>query len=153
MTTEKELLKQKIIDFQQKIAELKLINVQNQELSDKREKDSFLNLLDIMDAFTAIEKNLETKKDTLDKTAKMLGKNIFSIHRKLLRHFRSASIVQMEFPGKKATMEYCKIIETREHPDLENGTILEVVKNGYIIKQNDVVLRKAQVITVLNEEL
>ncbi len=106
-----------------------------------------------MDAFTAIEKNLETKKDTLDKTAKMLGKNIFSIHRKLLRHFRSASIVQMEFPGKKATMEYCKIIETREHPDLENGTILEVVKNGYIIKQNDVVLRKAQVITVLNEEL
>jgi len=153
MTTEKERLKQKIIEFQQKIAELKLINVQTLEQSDKREKDSFLNLLDIMDAFTTIEKNLEAKKDTLDKTAKMLGKNIFSIHKKLLRHFRSASIVQMEFPEKKATMEYCKIVETREHPDLENETILEVVKEGYIHNQNGIVLRKAEVITVLNEEV
>lgn len=153
MTTEKELLKQKIIEFQQEIAELKLINIQNKERSDKREKDSFLKLLDIMDAFTTIEKNLEAKKDTLDKTAKMLGKNISSIHKKLLRYFRSAAIVQMEFPGKKATMEYCKIIETREHPDLENETILEVVKNGYIHKQNGIVLRKAEVITVLNEDV
>jgi len=152
MTTEKELLKQKIIEFQQTIAELKLSNVQNQEQFYKKEKDSFLNLLDIMDAFATLEKNLETKKDKLDKSAKMLGKNILSIHRKLLRHFRSESIVQMEFPGKKATMEYCKIIETREHPELENETILEIVKNGYIYKQDNVVLRKAEVITVLNDD-
>ena len=78
---------------------------------------------------------MTTENDKLDKTAKMLGKNILSIHRKLLRHFRSASIVQIEFPGNKATMEYCKIIKTREHPELENETILEIVKNGYIDKQ------------------
>jgi molecular chaperone GrpE (heat shock protein) len=152
MTTEKELLKQKIIEFQQTIAALKLSNVQNQEQFYKKEKDSFLNLLDIMDAFATLEKNLETKKDKLDKSAKMLGKNILSIHRKLLRHFRSASIVQMEFPGNKATMEYCKIIETREHPELENETILEIVKHGYIYKQDNMVLRKAEVITVLNDD-
>ena len=152
MTTEKELLKQKIIEFQQTIAALKLSNVQNQEQFFKKEKDSFLNLLDIMDAFATLEKNLETKKDKLDKSAKMLGKNILSIHRKLFRHFRSASIFQMEFPGNKATMEYCKIIETREHPELENETILEIVKNGYIYKQDNMVLRKAEVITVLNDD-
>jgi molecular chaperone GrpE (heat shock protein) len=152
MTTEKEQLKQKLIEFQQTIAKLKLSNVQNQERFSKKEKDSFLNLLDIMDAFATLEKNLETKKNMLDKTAKMLGKNILSIHRKLLRHFRSTSIVQMEFSGNKATMGYCKIIETREHPELENETILEIVKNGYIYKQDNVVLRKAEVITVLNDD-
>jgi len=152
MRTEKELLRQKIIEFQQTIAELNISLAQREELFNKKERDSFLGLLDIMDAFGALEKNLETKKDKLDKTAKMLGKNILSIHRKLLRHFKSASIVPMEFPENKATMEYCKVIETRGHPGLENETIIEVVKNGYLNQQDNQVLRKAEVITVLNEE-
>lgn len=153
MASEKELLKQKLIEFQQTIAELKLTLAQKEEVFCKKEKDSFLNLLDIVDAFEIIEKNLGFKKDKLDKTAKMLGKNIFTIHRKLLRHFKSASIVLMEFPENKATMEYCKIIATREHPDLENEVILEVVKNGYINKQDGTVLRKAEVITVFNKKI
>ncbi|OQY52095.1 MAG: nucleotide exchange factor GrpE [Desulfobacteraceae bacterium 4572_89] len=151
MNTEKELLRQKIIEFQQTIAELNIALTQKEELFYKKERDSFLGLLDIMDALGALEKNLETKKDKLDKTAKMLGKNIHSIHRKLLRYFKSASIVPMEFPGNKATMEYCKVIETRGHPGLENETIIEVVKNGFLNQQDNQVLRKAEVITVLNE--
>jgi len=151
MTTEKELLRQKIIEFQQIIAELKLTLAQKEELFCKNTKDSFLSLLDIMDAFETLENNLETKKDSLDKTAKMLGRNIISIHRKLIRHFQSASIVPMKFPRNKATMELCKIIETREDPDLENEIILEIVKKGYVNTQDDSVLRKAEVITVLND--
>lgn len=152
MTTEKELLRQKIIEFQQIIADLKLTLAQKEELFFKNTKDSFLNLLDIMDAFETLENNLETKKDSLDKTAKMLGRNIISIHRKLVRHFQSASIVPMKFPRNKATMELCKIIETREDPDLENEIILEIVKKGYINIQDNSVLRKAEVITVLNNK-
>lgn len=151
MTTEKELLKQKIIKFQQTIAELKLTLAQKEELFDKNTKDSFLGLLDIMDAFETLENNLETKKDNLDKTAKMLGKNIISIHRKLARHFQSAFIVPLTFPKNKATRELCKIIETREDPELENEIILEIVKKGYINTRNGIVLRKAEVITVLND--
>jgi len=152
MTTEKELLRQKIIEFQQIIADLKLTLAQKEELFFKNTKDSFLNLLDIMDAFETLENNLETKKDSLDKTAKMLGRNIISIHRKLIRHFQSASIVPIKFPRNKATMELCKIIETREDPDLENEIILEIVKKGYINIQDNSVLRKAEVITVLNNK-
>ena len=150
MTTEKELLRQKIIEFQQIIADLKLTLAQKEELFCKNTKNSFLSLLDIMDAFETLENNIEEKKDRLDKTAKMLGRNIISIHRKLVRHFQAASIIPITFPRNKATMELCKIIETREDPDLENEIILEIVKKGYINTQDNSVLRKAEVITVLN---
>lgn len=150
MNTEKEQLRRKIIEFQQTIAGLKLNLAQKEAAFCQREKESFLGLLEIMDALDALEKNLETKQDFLDKTARMLGKNILAIHRKMRRHLSAASIVPMEFPDAKATMEYCKILETREAPDLENETLLEVVKNGYLNTQDNSVLRKAEVITVRN---
>lgn len=152
MTSEKDQLKEKLIEFQQTIAQLKLTIVRTEESFLKKEKDSFLNLLEVMDSFEALEKNLETKKETLDKTARMLGKNILSIHKKLFRYFQSASIVKMEFSENKATMERCKIIETRISPGLKDETILEIVKNGYINEQDGTVLRKAEVITVSNSE-
>ncbi len=149
--SEKAQLKEKLIGFQQTIAELKLEIVQKEALFCQREKDFFSNIFDVMDVLAGIEKNLETKKNQLDKTAKMLGRNIASVHKKLQRHFNSADIFRMEFPDNKATMAYCKIIETRNVSELENETILEIVKNGYINKRDGTVLRKAEVITVLNE--
>ena len=47
-------------------------------------------------------------------------------------------------------MEYCKVVDTREAPDMVNETILSVVKNGYMNSQEKIVLRKAEVVTVLN---
>ena len=148
--SEKDELRKKLITFQLTIAELKQALGQKEALFQKKEKASLLNLLEIMDALAFIEKNLESKKDTLDKTSKMLGRNIRSIHKKLGRHFNAASIVPIEFPDNKATMEYCKVLETREDPGLENEVILEIVKNGYKNKEDGGVLRKAEVITVLN---
>ena len=48
-------------------------------------------------------------------------------------------------------MDYCKIIDTRKEPQMENEVIVAVVKSGYINKQVGAVVRKAEVITVLNE--
>ena len=49
-------------------------------------------------------------------------------------------------------MAYCKIAETKQAPDLENETILDVIKTGYKDNRQDIVLRKAEVITVLNNQ-
>jgi len=149
--SEKDALREKLITFQQTIAELKQALVQKEALFHKKEKASLLNLLEIMDALAFIEKNIESKKETLDKTAKMLARNIGTIHKKLRRHFNAASIVPLEFPDNKATMEYCKVVETREDPGLENEVILEIIKKGYKNAADDTVLRKAEVITVLNQ--
>ncbi len=48
-------------------------------------------------------------------------------------------------------MDHCKVIDTKAIPNMENETILSVVKNGYMNKEENVVLRKAEVITVLND--
>ncbi|MDY0220967.1 MAG: nucleotide exchange factor GrpE [Desulfobacterium sp.] len=148
MATEKEQLKEKLVEFQQTIAGLKLTLADQESMFLNRQKELLLGLLDLMDAFESIEKNLEAKKDSLDKTAKMVGRNVLSIHKKLDRHLGSAGIVKMEIPGNRATMELCKVLDTRKDPEFASETICEVVKNGYINKEDGTVLRKAEVITV-----
>ncbi|MEE9401601.1 MAG: hypothetical protein V3V47_00215, partial [Desulfobacteria bacterium] len=70
--------------------------------------------------------------------------------RKIIRFLEENHKFQMEFPDDRARMDYCEVVETREMTALENETILSVVKNGYIDGKENTVLRKAQVITVLN---
>jgi hypothetical protein len=75
---------------------------------------------------------LPAKEDVLDKTARMLGKNIRSIHKKLSRLMQSRGISRIEFPNGKARIDPCKVTETHPRADLENETILSIVKSGYI---------------------
>ena len=48
-------------------------------------------------------------------------------------------------------MDTCKVVETRVSETLGDEMILEIVKNGCINQDEDRVLRKTEVITVLNE--
>ncbi len=151
MRKEKEFLRKKIIEFQLKIAELTLALREQEDSFRTREKDLSLNLFEILDAFENLDVTIRSKENGFDKTTRRMAKNVRSIHRKLLRILKTNHIIQMEFPNKKARMDYCKVVDTREAADAENETILCVVKNGYIDKQLNKVLRKAEVITVRNE--
>ena len=64
---------------------------------------------------------------------------------------KSGDVVKMGFPENKARIDYCKIVDTRKEPEMENEAIVAVIKNGYVNKQDGAVVRKAEVITVLNE--
>ncbi len=151
MGNEKEELKNKLIEFQQQIADLKRDLAGQAEACHQRENDVFSGLLEIMDAFETIEENLELKKESLDKPARMLGKNIRAIHKKLSRLLNSAGISPISFEGNKAVMEACKVLETRPDPGREDGTLLEIVKKGYTNTRDGTILRKAEVITIRNE--
>jgi len=151
MSAGKEFLKEKLVEFQLKIAELNHSMAKQLNSFQEREKGLALGLLDILDAFENIDETIEAKKDKFDKTARMLSKNIGSVHKKLIRLMKSIDIVKMEFPDNKARIDYCKIIDTRPEPEMENETIVSVVKNGYVNKQDGSVVRKAEVITVLNQ--
>jgi len=151
MSTGKEFLKEKLVEFQLEIAELNHSMAEQLTSFQEREKGLALRLLDLLDAFENIDETIETKKDKFDKAARMLSKNIGSVHKKLIRLMKSIDIVKMEFPDNRARVDYCKIIDTRPEPEMENETIVSVVKNGYVNKQDGSVMRKAEVITVLNE--
>ncbi|MFN2358689.1 MAG: nucleotide exchange factor GrpE [Desulfotignum sp.] len=150
MISDKQQLKEKLIRFQQQISELKQALAQKELQFLEREKAFFSDLFEIVDALENIDRFVASKQDQMDKTGKKLGKNIGAVHRKLLRQLRSRGIVPIHFSDNKAAMETCKIIETREQPDLDNETILEILKTGYMNEQDGSVIRKADVITVLN---
>jgi molecular chaperone GrpE (heat shock protein) len=151
MQSEKEFLKNKLIEFQLKIAELNHCLTDTRDSYEKREKKLILELLTISDAFENLDQIIAAKEDTFDKSAQRLAKNIRSIQRKLTRLLKAHAVVPMHFPDNTARMDYCKIVDTRPEPELKNETILAIVKNGYIDQRNGTVLRKAEVITVLND--
>ncbi|MFH1077364.1 MAG: nucleotide exchange factor GrpE [Pseudomonadota bacterium] len=147
--TEKEFLRSKFIELQLGIADLThALKIQEQKFLSK-EIELYLNLFELSDSFENLNDIIEEKKAGFDKSALMLARNIQSLQKKLVRVFKANHVLCIEFPDNKARMEYCKVIETREVPDMENEKILSVVKNGYINKDG-VVLRKAEVVTVLN---
>jgi len=151
MKEKKEFLKEKLVEFQRIIADQKHQLAQQQDQFMQREQSYYMGLFEILDAFENIDTILESRQDELDKSARMLGRNIRSIHKKTSRLVKSAEIVPIEFPENRAIMNLCKVVETRPDPDLENETILSIVKNGYMNRSDGTVLRKAEVVTVLNE--
>jgi molecular chaperone GrpE (heat shock protein) len=150
MKQEKELLRRKFIDFQRQIAELRLEIRTREDSFLARERGLYAGLFEVLDAFESLEETLQAKEEGMDKTARLMAKNIRAIHRKLNRMIAANHISRMEFPDNIARMDCCKVVDTQEAPDLEDETIITVVKSGYIHDELGTVLRKAEVITVLN---
>jgi len=150
MKKEKEFLKEKLIEFQLKIAELShSLQTQEQEFQDK-EKSLYLQLFEVLDAFENFNENTSEKEEKFDKTTRGLVKTVRSIQKKLIRILKENHIVPIEFPDNKAKIEYCKVADTRNVEGMENEEILSVVKKGYIDTEKNAVLRKAEVITAVS---
>jgi len=144
-------LREKLIEFQREIAELKQVNKYQTEAAEQRENKLFLGLFEVLDAFDNLEKNIQSKEEYLDKTGQRFVKSTRAIQRKLLRLLRSCDIEPLEFPDNKATIEQCKIIATQNDPARENEEIISLEKRGYQKRESKQVLRKAEVITVYND--
>jgi molecular chaperone GrpE (heat shock protein) len=145
------LLREKLIGFQREIAELKKINKEQVEAAEQREKELFLGLFEVLDAFDNLEKNIQGKEEILDKTGNRFVKSTRAVQRKLLRLLRSCDIEPLEFPDNKATIGQCKIIATQNDPARENEEIISLEKRGYRKSESKQILRKAEVITVYND--
>ncbi len=151
MKKEKEFLRKKFIEFQMKIAELTSSLREEKNSSLAKEKDLFLDLLEILDAFDNLDETIKAKEREFDKTAQRLAKNVRGIQKKFTRLLKARHIVPIKFPDNKAAMDLCKIVDTKESADMDNETILSVIKKGYWDKQREIIIRKAEVITVLND--
>ncbi len=152
MKEEKEFLKKRFIEFQLKINELSTALKEQEQAYRTRERERDLHLFEILDAFENLNENIKEKEGGFDKTARILVKNIRSIQRKVIRFLEANQTFPLEFPDNMAEMEYCEVVGTKEMVDMENETILSVVKTGYIDRRQNTVLRKAKVITVLNSQ-
>ena len=153
MKEKKDFLRKKLIEFQLKIADLSRTLKEQEDVFHAREGELLTGLFEILDAFENVEETIKAKEDGMDKTARRLAKNVRSIRKKLARLLKANDVVKMDFPDSRASMDFCKVVDTRGSDTLEDETILEIVKNGYVNQDEGTVLRKAEVITVLNENL
>ncbi len=148
---QKQYLKDRMVDYQRQIARLSGAMKEQQDSFRRREKELLVDIFEVLDAFDNLEKAYGERAGTLDKTSARLLKSVNSIGRKLRRTLKGKSIVPIAFPEGKVRMEHCRIVDTRRVPDAENETIVSIEKTGYIDVEKDQVLRKADVVTVLNE--
>ncbi|EFK10290.1 conserved hypothetical protein [delta proteobacterium NaphS2] len=153
MKEKKDFLRKKLIEFQLRILDLSHTLKEREDSFRVREGKFFTGLFEVLDAFDNVEETIKAKEDGMDKTARRLAKNVSTIRKKLVRLLKANGVARLEFPHGRASMETCKVVETRASEMLEDETILEIVKNGYINQDKGKVLRKAEVITVLNKSL
>ena len=145
----KRFIRDKLIDFQKKIADLTFTATALQNEHIKWEKELYLELFEILDSFENVFQCLENKESEMEKSFQMAIKSFCSIYKKILRILSHRGVEQIEFPENKAIFGLCKVVETKAMPGMENEQILSVLRKGYLKKGGEVI-RPAEVVTVLN---
>ena len=147
----KQYINQKLIDFQKKIADVTFTLNSLQSERDTRERELFLEIIEVLDAFENVSHTLDGKGPIEDKSAQRAVKSFQAIQKKIMRLLSRRDIEQIQFPKDKAVFGLCKVVDTKTAPEMENETILSIVRKGYKRKAGEVI-RPAEVITVLNRE-
>ena len=141
----KQRLKNKLITFQQRIIRADQTAKDRENACREREDALFLDLFEILDGFENVFRNVESKRDALDKTASRALKSFEALRRKLLRLLAERGVEPIELTDGKAVVGLCKVVETRPDSDVEPGTVLVKVRQGY--RRDEQVLRPVEVIT------
>jgi len=150
MKEKKQFLKNKFIKFQRNIDSLK--HEKSDIIDDYQQQLVGMNLkfIALLDFFENIEENFKNKEDTFDVDSRHLLKDIRTAEKKIRRILNSNKIDIISFPENIAIMELSKIVNTLPDDSKKDGSIIEILKNGYFDKKNDKVIRKAELITVRN---
>ena len=150
MKQNKQKLKEKLVSFQKEIAELRRSVI---ELTSEKERGVdglLLKMIELMDYFETEEANIS---DDIAKSTKMEQANsteriLKTAEKKLTRILKSSGVKKIHFEDNLAAPELCRVVDTLENDALKDGTIMEIIKNGYAKRGCRIPLRKAEVITV-----
>jgi len=147
-----DLLREKLVTFQREIAELKQQAKEQEESCLRRERELYAELFEVLDVFDSLELHLRRRPEPLDKSGRRLLDSMRAVQRKLLRLLSSRQIEPLDFPDRRAQVGQCAVVETKSMPGRENEEILAVLKRGYRDAAQNIVLRKADVVTVRNDQ-
>jgi molecular chaperone GrpE len=107
-------------------------------------KRLFLSIIEINDAFENIFRTIDPKSENLDGIGTGIIKNFKTIQKLLIRMLKSYDVVSFDtYAGQKAIPDKHFISEITINPDMEDETIIEEIKKGYLWKGD--LLRAAEV--------
>lgn len=127
------------------------LKVELRQVREKEEKQRGQMLLDILDVLDVLERvfaNIEPRLEEADKRTRIWVGNFRTAKRELERVLTKHGVAAIEAPDSMVVPGLHTVMETREQLDLDDGTILDVLKRGYLWQGK--VLRTAQVIAVKN---
>lgn len=126
------------------------------ELQDRQEKHEaetkamLLEFISCIDALRNTLDNINPKLDNADKPVKLWVNSFRTVHKMFIRALNAQDVVPIDaVVGEEANPFWHSIAETVPLPGKNNGTIVEVLKPGYLWKGRK--LRLAEVIVVKND--
>lgn len=109
-----------------------------------------LEILEVLDDFDAKFLNIAPKLENTDNLTKIWINNFKATRKMLSKIIHTRGVVQINSLGARAVPGYHHILEVVERKGMEDEIIVEELKKGYL--WNNEVLRKAEVITVNNNQ-
>jgi len=141
---QRELLQQEISKLLKENMRLSQEFQQQQKMVAAAREELFLELLDVADALEFLLAYTDNRSGT-DNAPERLSKYIATIGKKLLGILARREIQPLDVScGTQPDFRYCRVLEREVRPDLEEQTIVKVVKPGFSLA--DRVLRHAEVI-------
>lgn len=145
-----EEIENEIYSLLKKSASLESMSKENSLKHSLEMRKLFLSIIEINDAFENIFKSLDSRADSFDGASTGIIKNFRTIQKMLLRMLKSYEVISFEtVTGQKASPEKHLISEVSENPAMEDETIIEEIKKGYLWQGQ--LLRAAEVRVVKNK--
>lgn len=110
--------------------------------------DFILGIIEVIDTYEKAEESIIERELNKDENSKFIINRFNSVNKKLLKLLQKNGIIRLEFPENRLLIGFCKVIDTEPDSNLQNDTIIEIVRNGYIHGKN--LIREAEVIIVKN---
>lgn len=124
---------------------------QKEEEFTSEKEQLFLELLEVFDAMESLLNYLEENPDPNPQFIKRLPKSLGTVQKKLLATLGRQRVNLIVFQESKPDFSFCQVVDREERNDLEEKTIVKVVRQGFCL--GDKVLRPMEVITATKENI
>lgn len=146
MSSEGSVIKAKIIELQKEILNLKG-KLQDQQINSENALQTIF--VEQIEWFDHLQLMLDDLKLCAPDNETATNKSLEKLRNKMERSFLKNSISKILPTDLNSYQDGLKVVETRAHPSMEYGSVLEIIRQGYQWKGK--VLRKTEIVTVKNE--
>lgn len=115
-------------------------------------KDQFrefvLGIIEVIDTFEKAEEAIKERNlNSTEESSKIINR-YNSVMKKLNKLLQRNGVSKLEFPDNRLIVGFCKVVDTEPDPSLQNDSIIEIIRNGYIHGKESI--REAEIIIVKN---
>lgn len=143
------VIEEDLRSLMRRLAEVKFEQRTEREQSHKEKAKLFLAILESMDAFERIFRNIHAKQDLVTPQMKKWVGNFRTIYRMLGSLLEEQGVVRIENLEEGFDPYWHRAMETVEDVTRPHGTIVEEIRPGHLWQGQ--ILRKADVVVVRNE--